>query len=99
MAFPESGPSPTSDRGQTRTFGLAERVRFELTSPVKGLRFSRPVRSTTPPPLLRSHYKRAAAPPIAAYQAARTYERLMSDIPAIYGISAGGTFTLPSSFW
>src|SRR5665213_1758918 len=30
---------------------MAERVRFELTSPVKGLRFSRPVHSTTLPPL------------------------------------------------
>jgi hypothetical protein len=30
---------------------VAERVRFELTSPVKGLRFSRPVHSTTLPPL------------------------------------------------
>ena len=29
----------------------AERVRFELTSPVKGLRFSRPVHSTALPPL------------------------------------------------
>src|ERR1017187_3733166 len=34
-------------------FLLAERVRFELTSPVKGLRFSRPVQSTALPPLLR----------------------------------------------
>jgi hypothetical protein len=30
---------------------VAERVRFELTSPVKGLRFSRPVHSTALPPL------------------------------------------------
>jgi hypothetical protein len=34
-------------------------VRFELTSPVKGLRFSRPVQSTALPPLRgRSHYRR-----------------------------------------
>ena len=32
---------------------MAERVRFELTSPVKGLRFSRPVHSTALPPLRR----------------------------------------------
>ena len=32
---------------------LAERVRFELTSPVKGCRFSRPVHSTALPPLRR----------------------------------------------
>ncbi len=31
---------------------LAERVRFELTSPVKDCRFSRPVHSTALPPLL-----------------------------------------------
>jgi hypothetical protein len=30
---------------------LAERVRFELTNPVRGLRFSRPVQSTALPPL------------------------------------------------
>lgn len=30
---------------------VAERVRFELTDPVKGLRFSRPVQSATLPPL------------------------------------------------
>ncbi len=36
----------------TRYF-LAERVRFELTSPVKGCRFSRPVHSTALPPLRR----------------------------------------------
>src|ERR1700690_469732 len=30
---------------------LAEGVRLELTSPVKGLRFSRPVHSTARPPL------------------------------------------------
>src|SRR5579863_3981761 len=30
---------------------VAERVRFELTNPVRGLRFSRPVQSTALPPL------------------------------------------------
>jgi hypothetical protein len=34
-----------------QTLKMAERVRFELTSPVKGLRFSRPVHSTALPPL------------------------------------------------
>ncbi len=37
--------------GGNGLFLLAERVRFELTSPVKGLRFSRPVQSTALPPL------------------------------------------------
>jgi hypothetical protein len=39
--------SPARDTPQF----LAERVRFELTSPVKDLRFSRPVHSTALPPL------------------------------------------------
>ena len=34
-------------------FDLAERVRFELTSPVRDRRFSRPVHSTALPPLQR----------------------------------------------
>src|SRR5262245_4922219 len=39
-------------------FIVAERVGFEPTSPVKGLRFSRPVHSTALPPLRRAHSKR-----------------------------------------
>ena len=49
---------------------MAERVRFELTSPVKGLRFSRPVQSTALPPLqfllhrrVARHFARFARPP------------------------------------
>jgi hypothetical protein len=42
----ESAPSQLA-----KVYVLAERVRFELTSPVKGLRFSRPVQSTALPPL------------------------------------------------
>jgi hypothetical protein len=45
-----SGIRQTSDIGGNAD-NLAERVRFELTSPVKGLRFSRPVHSTALPPL------------------------------------------------
>src|ERR1700730_363650 len=47
---------------------MAERVRFELTSPVRSLRFSRPVQSTALPPLrsnqlnhLRLFYQAAEA--------------------------------------
>ena len=35
---------------------LAERVRFELTSPVRSLRFSRPVHSTALPPLRSNQF-------------------------------------------
>ena len=35
---------------------LAERVRFELTGPVRGRRFSRPVHSTALPPLRVASY-------------------------------------------
>jgi hypothetical protein len=45
---------------------VAERVRFELTSPVKGLRFSRPVQSTALPPLRGNQISRLAT----FYQAA-----------------------------
>ena len=49
-------PSPLSttnkkSRPLDSSFYLAERVGFEPTSPVKGCRFSRPVYSTTLPPL------------------------------------------------
>ena len=36
---------------------LAERVRFELTSPLRGCRFSRPVHSTALPPLRDHRYQ------------------------------------------
>ena len=39
------------NRSRSRTQVVAERVRFELTKPVKVLRFSRPVQSTALPPL------------------------------------------------
>src|SRR5882762_4937068 len=48
--------APTGVQNRSRDFvepklRLAERVRFELTSPVRGCRFSRPVHSTALPPL------------------------------------------------
>ena len=45
------GASERWRRVATPIDALAERVRFELTSPVKGCRFSRPVHSTALPPL------------------------------------------------
>jgi hypothetical protein len=41
----------SSSRCVRKPYFLAERVRFELTSPVRSLRFSRPVQSTALPPL------------------------------------------------
>ena len=52
------------------SFDLAERVRFELTRPVRVRRFSRPVHSTALPPLrgqfsgLRSFYQAADTDPL-----------------------------------
>lgn len=47
---------------------MAERVRFELTSPVRSLRFSRPVQSTALPPLRSNQLNHLRA----FYQAAET---------------------------
>src|SRR5712675_2253376 len=53
---PRPSGAPAGVQNRSRDFvelklRLAERVRFELTSPVRGCRFSRPVHSTALPPL------------------------------------------------
>src|SRR5882762_3054190 len=53
---PRPPGAPAGVQNRSRDFvelklRLAERVRFELTSPVRGCRFSRPVHSTALPPL------------------------------------------------
>jgi hypothetical protein len=50
---------------ENKTDTLAERVRFELTEPVKVQRFSRPPHSTTLPPLRNLYQTSPVVPPTA----------------------------------
>ena len=74
---------------------MAERVGFEPTRALRPCRFSRPVHSTTLPPLRGGAYSNRLG---GNSEAAPAYAESFSR-PPMYGRSTAGTVMLPSAFW
>jgi hypothetical protein len=94
-----------SGTGQERLVFLAERVRFELTVPVKVQRFSRPSRSTTPAPL-RGQRGGIASKVLSASDGGRVEQKLApgprkpcKTIANFYARKAGRTGCRVAAAW